>query len=67
MWVALERRTKWDDGALVTSFKVKGGGGDGKQIYKRTGSRLTLQVVFDGDAALHTVKVKHVYDLKPAP
>lgn len=65
--VALERRTKWDDGALVTSFKVKGGGGDGKQVYKRTGSRLTLQVVFDGDAALHTVKVKHVYDLKTAP
>jgi hypothetical protein len=65
--VALERRTKWNDGALVTSFKVKGGGGEGKQVYKRTGSRLTLQVVFDGDAALHTVKVKHVYDLKPAP
>jgi hypothetical protein len=65
--VALERRTKWDDGALVTSFKVKGGGGDGKQVYKRSGARLTLQVVFDGDAALHTVKVKHVYDLKPAP
>jgi len=62
--VALERRTKWDDGALVTSFKVKGGGGDGKQVYKRQGSRLTLQVIFDGDAAMHTVKVKHVYELK---
>ena len=60
--VELERKTKWDDGELVTSFKVKGGGADGKQIYTRDGPRLTVRVVFDGDAALHTVKVKHVYD-----
>lgn len=62
--VQLERRTKWDGGALVTKFKVKGGGADGKQVYRRNGSRLTVQVVFDGDDALHTVKVKHVYDLR---
>jgi hypothetical protein len=62
--VQLERRTKWDGAALVTKFKVKGGGADGKQVYRRDGARLVLQVVFDGDAAMHTVKVKHVYDAK---
>ena len=62
--VELERKTKWDDGELVTSFKVKGGGADGKQVYSRSGARLTVRIVFDGDAALHTVKLKHVYELK---
>jgi hypothetical protein len=63
--VQLERRTKWDDGALVTKFKVKGGGADGKQVYRPSGPRLTLEAVFDGDA-LRTVKVKHVYARKTA-
>jgi hypothetical protein len=62
--VELERRTKWDDGALVTKFKVKGGGADGRQVYRRKGSRLTLEARFDGDAATRTVKVRHVYELK---
>ena len=51
--------------ATVLALSVSAcGGGDGKQVYKRQGSRLTLQVIFDGDAAMHTVKVKHVYELK---
>jgi hypothetical protein len=64
--VQLERRTKWDDGALVTKFKVKGGGADGKQVYRPSGARLTLEAVFDGDAAMRTIKVKHVYARKNA-
>lgn len=60
----LVRRTKWDDGALVTEFKAKGGGGEGKHVYKRQGSRLTLFIAFDGDTALRTVKAKHVYELQ---
>jgi hypothetical protein len=62
--VQLERRTKWSGGALVTKFKVHGGGADGKQVYRPAGPHLTLEVVFDGDAALRTVKVKHVYERK---
>jgi hypothetical protein len=43
---------------------VHGGGADGKQVYRPAGPHLTLEVVFDGDAALRTVKVKHVYARK---
>ena len=35
----LERKTRWNDGALVTEFKVKGGGGKGKQTWSREGSK----------------------------
>jgi hypothetical protein len=62
--VELERRTKWDGSALVSKFKVKGGGADGKQVYRRDGARLTLRVVFDGDAVRQTVKVTHVYEMR---
>lgn len=62
--VQLERRTKWDDGALVTKFKVKGGRADGKQVYRPAGARLVLEAVFDADVMQHTVKVKHVYERK---
>jgi hypothetical protein len=62
--VQLERRTKWDDGALVTKFKVKGGGADGRQVYRVSGQRLVIEAMFDGDASMRTVKVKHVYQRK---
>ena len=60
----LERKTKWDDGALVTEFKAKGGGGEGKHEYKRDGARLVVRVTFDGDAAMRTVKMKQVYEVE---
>jgi hypothetical protein len=59
----LERKTKWDDDALVSEFKVKdSGGGKVKQTWKRDGARLVVTSEIDAPRASDPLIVRRVYD-----
>lgn len=58
----LERKTKWDDGKLVTEFKVKGGGGKGKQTWTPEGGTLVVATEIETDQSPGRFKMRRVYD-----
>jgi hypothetical protein len=58
----LERKTKWDDGRLVTEVKVKGGGGKSKQTWTPEGDRLIIATEIEVDHTPGPVKMRRVFD-----
>jgi hypothetical protein len=62
--VELERKTRWEDGRLVTEVRVKDGASEMKQVYTREGPRLTIQSTFEGEVSARSEKMKLVYDLE---
>jgi hypothetical protein len=58
----LERKTRWDDGRLVTEVKIKGGGGKSKQTWRLNGTHLVVATELETDHAPGPLKMRRVYE-----
>jgi hypothetical protein len=58
----LERRTRWDDGRLVTEVKIKGGGGKSKQTWTVHGTDLVVATEIETDNAPGPLKMRRVFE-----
>jgi hypothetical protein len=58
----LERKTRWDDGRLVTEVKIKGGGGKSKQTWTLNGTDLVVATEIETDHAPGPLKMRRVYE-----
>jgi hypothetical protein len=58
----LERKTRWDDGRLVTEVKIKGGGGKSKQTWSVHGTDLVVATEIETDNAPSPLKMRRVFE-----